>query len=71
MASRQDQRILDKDERARNLSGAVGVVEDVAGMRLLLADDVVTMGASLRECARALMARGAASVTCCALTRVW
>ncbi|MBR3157600.1 MAG: ComF family protein [Atopobiaceae bacterium] len=70
-ASRQDQRTLDKDERARNLSGAVGVVEDVAGMRLLLADDVVTTGASLRECARALMARGAASVTCCALTRVW
>ncbi len=69
--SSQDQRSLDKGERARNLSGTVDVIEDVAGMRLLLVDDVVTTGASLRESTRALLARGAASVTCCALTRVW
>ena len=38
---------------------------------MLLVDDVVTTGASMREATRALLARGAASVGCCALTRVW
>ena len=47
------------------------VVEDVSGLRLLLADDVVTTGASMREATRALLARGAAQVTACSLVRVW
>ncbi len=67
----RDQRKLGRDERARNLSGTVDVVGDVRGLRVLLADDVVTTGASMRECARALLARGASEVTCCALARVW
>lgn len=70
-ASRHDQRKLSKDERAQNLEGTIGVVDDVSGLRLLLADDVVTTGASMREATRALLARGAQEVTCCALTRVW
>lgn len=65
-----DQRRLSKEERAANLAGTVEVIEDVAGLNLLLADDVVTTGASIRACARALLARGAASVTACALARV-
>ena len=69
--SRHDQRDLGKEERAHNLSGTVSVVEDVSGLNLLLADDVITTGASMREATRALLARGAASVTCCALSRVW
>lgn len=67
----RDQRELGRDERARNLSGTVDVVEDVRGLRVLLADDVVTTGATMRECTRALLARGASEVTCCALARVW
>lgn len=66
-----DQRTLGRQERARNLEGMVDVAEDVHGLNLLLADDVVTSGASMRACTQALLARGAASVTCCALTRVW
>lgn len=66
-----DQRTLDKHARTSNLRGSIDVVEDVAGMRLLLVDDVVTTGASMREATRALLARGAAEVTCCALARVW
>ncbi len=66
-----DQRALGQDERAQNLMGSVSVIEDVAGMRFLLVDDVITSGASMRGCTAALLSRGAASVTCCALTRVW
>ena len=69
--SRHDQRKLGRDERERNLEGTIALVDDVSGLRLLLADDVVTTGASMREAARALLARGAREVTCCALTRVW
>lgn len=66
-----DQRLLGREGRARNLAGTIDVADDVAGLSVLLADDVVTTGASMREAARALLARGAASVTGCALARVW
>ena len=46
-------------------------VDDVAGARLLLVDDVATTGASLAEGTRALLDRGASSVTACVLARVW
>lgn len=70
-ASGRDQRSLGREDRARNLRDSIGVVGDVSGTRVLLVDDVVTTGASMREAARALIARGAASVTGCALARVW
>lgn len=67
----RDQRDLGKSERASNISGTVRAIDDVRGMRLLLVDDVITTGASMRESARALLLRGAQSVSCCALSRVW
>lgn len=69
--SAQDQRLLGRSERAANLAGSVVVCDDVRGLRMLVADDVVTSGASVREAARALLARGAASVTALAFARVW
>ncbi|MDO4538525.1 MAG: phosphoribosyltransferase family protein [Coriobacteriales bacterium] len=69
--SRKDQRELGRTQRAQNLKGTIEVVDNVSGMHLLLVDDVVTTGASLREGTRALLERGAAEVSCCALTRVW
>lgn len=66
-----DQRDLGRSGRAANLAGTMRVVDDVWGLRLLLADDVVTTGASMREATRALLARGAAEVTACSLIRVW
>ncbi len=69
--SADDQRTLDRGEREQNLRGTIDLADDVCGMRLLLADDVVTTGASMREAARVLLERGAREVTCCALTRVW
>ncbi len=69
--SASDQRSLGRDERATNLKGTVDVTDDVSDMRLLLVDDVVTTGASMRESTRALLARGAQEVTCAALARAW
>lgn len=67
----RDQRELGREERALNMAGTVDVVDDVLGLRLLVADDVITTGASVREAARALLSRGAASVDACSLARVW
>ena len=53
-------------ERRQNLSGAFsvrpGMVEQVAGKRVLLADDVYTTGSTADACAEALFAAGAECV---------
>ena len=67
----KDQRGLTRDERAANLAGTIRSIEDVSDLRILLIDDVITTGSSIREATRALDARGAAAVTACALCRVW
>ena len=69
--SAHDQRTLDRSERQANLSGTVEVIGNVSQLHLLLVDDVITTGASVCACAEALLARGAASVSACALARVW
>ncbi len=66
-----DQRALGREGRSANLAGTVRALEDVSGLRLLLADDVVTTGASMRACAEVLRGRGAAEVVGCAMARVW
>lgn len=53
------QKLLGVGERAANLRGAFRVRRVVAGHRILLVDDVVTSGATLREAARALRDAGA------------
>ncbi|ROO89979.1 putative amidophosphoribosyltransferase [Actinocorallia herbida] len=54
-----DQGGLGPTERRRNLQGAMRASPEIAGARVLLLDDVVTTGASLREACRALTAAGA------------
>lgn len=57
------QHLLSKGERAKNVKGAFRGSAEAAGKRLLLVDDILTTGATLRECARALYAAGAAEIT--------
>ena len=60
--------------RAQNVQGAFRVPPDgkaeVAGRRLILVDDVLTSGATLDACARALLRAGAAQVDVLVFARV-
>jgi ComF family protein len=65
---------LPKSERALNVQGAFRVPTEakgeVAGRKLLLVDDVLTSGATVDACARALLRAGAASVDVLVFARV-
>ncbi len=56
-------------QRELNVRGAFSLRAEVAGMRLLLVDDVFTTGATVNECARILKAAGAAKVFVYTLAR--
>ena len=61
---------LDRTQRQRNVAGAFAAGSELIGGRdVLLVDDVYTTGATLRECARALRAKGAAKVYGLTLSR--
>ena len=59
----------DRESRARNVHGAFAAVRPVDGQDLVLVDDVVTTGATVDACARALKEAGARSVLAVALAR--
>jgi ComF family protein len=65
---------LSKSERADNVQGAFRVPADlkaeIAGRRLILIDDVLTSGATVDTCARALLRAGAAHVDVLVFARV-
>lgn len=58
-----------REERQKNVVGAyVAVNEDkIKGKRILLIDDILTTGATLREAARVLREAGAEKVICATL----
>jgi len=57
-AATADQRLLDRAERAANVSGSMRA-RGAGGAAVIVVDDVVTTGATLVEAARALRAGGA------------
>jgi ComF family protein len=65
---------LSRTERAANVQGAFRVPPEargaVAGRRLVLVDDVLTSGATVEGCARALLRAGAANVDVLIFARV-
>jgi ComF family protein len=65
---------LGKSERAENVQGAFRVPAEgkaeVAGRRLVLVDDVLTSGATVDACTRALLRGGAAAVDVLVFARV-
>ena len=68
------QKALSASARKRNVSGAFAVrperLQDVKGAQVVLIDDVLTTGATLSACARALKKAGAARVDALVLARV-
>ncbi|MFC5123908.1 phosphoribosyltransferase family protein [Pseudoclavibacter helvolus] len=60
----EDQAGLSVAARAENLRHAYRAERGLAGRRVVLVDDVVTSGATLREAVRALEAGGAVVVGC-------
>jgi ComF family protein len=57
------QRNLSPEERAENVKDLFRCTIDITGKNILLTDDVMTTGATLSECAKALKIAGAKSVT--------
>jgi len=60
---------LDAAARRRNVRGAFTASGEVSGRRIALVDDVVTTGATVAACTRALLAAGASSVEVWAVAR--
>lgn len=67
----QPQAALPHRERSRNVRGAFECRCDFSGQRLLLIDDVLTTGATARECARVLRLHGAADVRLAVIARAY
>ncbi|MES2171329.1 MAG: phosphoribosyltransferase family protein [Actinomycetota bacterium] len=54
--SHGEQKSLGRQQRAENLAGTMRAIRGLAGVRVLLVDDVVTTGATLVEAVRAIRA---------------
>ncbi|MFN3395413.1 MAG: ComF family protein [Thermodesulfovibrionales bacterium] len=60
---------LGAEERVKNIKNAFSVKGDLRGKRVLLVDDVMTTGATLRECSKTLLKAGAFEVKGLVLAR--
>lgn len=60
---------LNAKQRRKNIKGAFSAGYDVKGLKLLLVDDVMTTGATARECSKTLIKAGAKEVVVVTLAR--
>lgn len=65
----ESQTQFDLGERGQNVSGAFKVKRKkiIADKNILLVDDVITTGATINECAKALIENGAAKIYACSV----
>ena len=72
LRSNKKQHTLNRADRMANVDGAfrVGRPDSVAGLTVLLCDDVSTTGSTLSECAKMLKEAGAKHVLCVTATAV-
>ncbi|MGJ8721648.1 MAG: ComF family protein [Salinibacterium amurskyense] len=54
----RSQKLLSAEQRARNVLGAFIATRSLAGIRVIIVDDVLTTGATIDEAARAIFAAG-------------
>lgn len=60
---------VDRQQRLKNIKRAFSESEATSSLRILLVDDVITTGATTRECAHVLKKAGAQDVIVVALAR--
>lgn len=59
---------LKKNQRAGNVKGAFICMHSVTGLKILLVDDIITTGSTVKECSRILKKSGASVVDVFAMT---
>lgn len=64
------QRTLNSTQRWDNIADAFSALHDIGGATVLLVDDIITTGATLSDCARALKSSGAKEVFCATIACV-
>lgn len=65
----QSQTKLNRIERAQNIEAAFKTNYNFTGKNILLVDDVITTGATIIECAKALKSVGATNIYACSIAR--
>ncbi|MBZ4672951.1 MAG: hypothetical protein JG762_1181 [Deferribacteraceae bacterium] len=58
-----------KKERMKNVKNSIKCKTDTLGLNILLVDDIITTGATVNECARALKEGGAKNIDCFILAK--
>ena len=71
LKDKRDLRRLSREDRKREMSAVMTITRGVAGQHVLLIDDVVTTGATMREAAALLKRASARRVSALSLARVW
>ncbi len=67
----EDQRSLGREQRFENMNNSIRVTQNIAGLNLILIDDVITTGATILAAQQALETAGAQCVFPAAFCRVW